>query len=281
MGWGVRFFKKKNSDSHSRRSTRLWLLRMRNYALITAALGLGAGSGYIGYENNFFKSYAERIAVNLLDRTANAGFKVNDILVTGRKEIAVDDILSRLSIMRDQPIFGIDIAAAEDSLSAIPWVKSVTISRRLPDTILVALDERTPAALWQYQKKLSLIDSEGAVLTTQNLDTWKDLPLVVGDGAEKHVATLLGMLNAEPAVAANLVSAVRIGDRRWDLRLKNNITIRLPDTDMEFALRRLAVLDQEKNIFGRDISAIDLRQPERVIVTPGTTTAATTIKKNI
>lgn len=274
----MKFFTRKNSDSHSRRTTRMWLLRLRKCLIVTSLLAVIAAAGYAGAQTDSFKKYGEELTNESLSRTAAAGFKVKDILVTGRQQIPAEELLASLSVKRGMPLFSVSIASAERSLSSIPWVKNVRISRRLPDTIVVALDERKPVALWQYQRRISLIDAEGAVLTTENLDDWKHLPLVVGAGAEKHVATLVGMLAAEPAIAANLIAAVRVEDRRWDLRLTNNITVKLPENDMELALRRLAVLDQDNNLFARDIVAIDLRQPERMIVTPA---AATTIKTNI
>lgn len=241
-------------------------MQLRKYALAASLAGIAAGGAYAGYESDIFKRYSDRARDAVLTRTAEAGFKVRDILVTGRAEIPATEILERLSIKQGMPIFGVSIADAETSLTSIPWVKNVRISRRLPGTILIALDERKPLALWQYQKKISLIDGEGAVLTSENLDAWKQLPLVVGAGAEKNAAALVGMLNAEPALAANLVAAVRVEDRRWDLQLKNNVTVRLPENDMEFALRRLGALDEQKNLLGRNITAIDLRQPERIVV---------------
>jgi cell division protein FtsQ len=57
-----------------------------------------------------------------------------------------------------------------------------------------------------------------------------------------------------------------VADRRWNLRLKNGIDVRLPETNVEQALDRLVALDREKKILSRDILAIDLRLPDRVTV---------------
>ena len=76
------------------------------------------------------------------------------------------------------------------------------------------------------------------------------------------------MLQAEPSIAGGLVSAVRVEERRWDLHLKNNIVIKLPEQDMGLALRSLAVLEEQKNILRKNIANIDMRQPERIMITP-------------
>jgi cell division protein FtsQ len=267
----VKLFRKKNSAARSRRNKRLWLLQMRRFILIGSVIALTGGAGFSAYHNDAFRRCGNWLAGQALIRSANAGFRVREIIVTGREQISAEELLASLSVKQGMPIFSVNIADAEKSLSDIPWVKSVAISRRLPDTISVVLQERTPVALWQHEKKIFLIDGDGIVLAAGNLDAWQSLPLVVGEGAEKNVTQLLGLLQAEPEIAKELVSAVRVEERRWDLHLKNDITVKLPEQDTELALSRLAALEKKENILGRAIASIDLRQPDRVMVTPGAT----------
>lgn len=260
------FFKKKNSDSQSRRNARIWLSQTRKVVGALCVIALVGVGGVAAVQT--FKKCSEWLAAETLARTAQAGFTVQNILVTGRQHISAEEILANLSIRRGDPIFGVDIAEAQKSLTALSWVKDVSITRRLPDTIMVGLQERTPAALWQYQKKISLIDKDGAVLAADDLGPWRDLPLIVGAGAETSVPALLTLLQAEPRIAGEMVAAVRINERRWDLRLKNNVTVKLPEQDVELALTRLAALHDQKNLLGRAVASIDLRQPQRVMITP-------------
>jgi len=156
----------------------------------------------------------------------------------------------------------------QKSLSEIVRVRHASVSRRLPDTLVVDIEERIPAALWQNQKKLSLIDREGVVLSSSNLTPYRALPLIVGASAGAGVAEMLILLEAEPALGGNLAAATRIGGRRWDLRLKNGITVRLPETDAELALRRLMAAQEQSSLFERNIASIDLRQPGKMVIMP-------------
>jgi cell division protein FtsQ len=61
-------------------------------------------------------------------------------------------------------------------------------------------------------------------------------------------------------------AAVLVGERRWNLRLKNGIDVQLPESDVAAGLERLVALDREKSLITRDIVAIDLRLPDRVTV---------------
>ena len=63
-----------------------------------------------------------------------------------------------------------------------PYVKSVTLARRLPDTILVDIDERVPAAI------VALAGSDSTLLVTRDGEAFKrvevgdppDLPVITG-----------------------------------------------------------------------------------------------------
>ncbi|MFH1157692.1 MAG: cell division protein FtsQ/DivIB [Pseudomonadota bacterium] len=263
----MRLFKKRG-NSCSRRRSRVWILRCRSCVLGAGMLAVTAAAGFVGTHNDYIEKTEARIVTEILTRTADAGFRVKDILVAGRAQIPAEELLTRLSIRKDMPVFGINISEARQSLAALPWVRDVSISRRLPDTIIVELKERVPVALWQYRKKISVIDRDGVLLASDDLNAWEHLPLIVGEDAPKHVNELLGLLNAEPEIAGALVSAVRRGGRRWDLHLKNGLSVKLPEQDEGLALRRLALLVEQGNILDRSIERIDLRQPEKIVVMP-------------
>jgi cell division protein FtsQ len=264
----MKFFGKKGDASASRRRARLWVQRLKAGALYGGGAGALVGLFVYAFIGGWFSaagSFAVQKTVNI---TAAAGFKVGDILVIGRRNTAPEELLAQLGIKAGDPLFGISIAAGQAKIADIPWVADVTVSRRLPDTIVVTVRERQPAALWQYREKLSLIDAEGTVLSERNLDSWRHLPLVVGEHAPQDVAKLLGLLHAEPEIAQQLSAAVRIGNRRWDLRLKSGVLVKLPETDVEFALRRLATMGAADGLLARNVKHIDLRLAGKTVVEP-------------
>src|SRR5881275_1545515 len=57
-----------------------------------------------------------------------------------------------------------------------------------------------------------------------------------------------------------------VGERRWNLRLKDGLDIRLPENDVGNALAALSKLDKDDRLFSRDIVAIDVRLPDRLTV---------------
>lgn len=239
------------------------MLRGGAVALLLAAM---AGAAAYVYQVGWVTAAVHRVQQALLEATAKAGFRVEEVLVTGRVQTDGPALLSALGVGRGDPIFALDPEAARRAIEALPWVRRVTVERRLPDSIRVRIEERRPMALWQHEQKLKLIDDVGSVLADRDLGAYAGLPLVVGADAPRHAPRFLAMLAAHPAVRQRVAAAVRVGGRRWDLRLSNGIAVRLPEEDVGGALQRLEMLAQRDRVFERDIIAIDLRLGDRLII---------------
>ena len=137
--------------------------------------------------------------------------------------------MAALAAQRGTPILAVDPRRAKQNLESLPWVRSAAIERRLPGTLFVRLVERQPLAVWQHAGKQELIDREGAVIPVKDLARFARLPTVVGDDAASHAAALIDMLAREPDLAARVTAAVRVDDRRWNLRIDNAIDVLLPE----------------------------------------------------
>lgn len=200
--------------------------------------------------------------------TAAAGFTVGDVLVEGRENTDPDVLRALLGVEKGDPIFTFRPAEAKEMAERLPWVKEARVERRLPATIYIRLAERRPMALWQNRKKLRLIDREGVTLADGGLEKFAGLPIVVGEDAPARAAALFDLLAAEPAVGDRVEAAARVGGRRWDLTLENGTVVRLPENDEGLALRRLAAAQEEGGILDRNLKAVDLREPDRIILRP-------------
>jgi cell division protein FtsQ len=61
-------------------------------------------------------------------------------------------------------------------------------------------------------------------------------------------------------------AAVRVGGRRWNLRLAGGIDVQLPEQDPSSAWLRLAQYQRSHSVLSRDVTVVDLRLPDRLIV---------------
>jgi len=161
----------------------------------------------------------------------------------------------------------VDVSAIRDRLLQFGWVKDARVSRRLPDTLVIDVVERTPAALWQNQGQLALIDSDGVVLDRVPISRMPDLPLLIGPGANSHSRQLDRLMASVPTLKPQLASASWVGGRRWDLNFQSGETVALPEGDQlaSAALQKFAKMDRSTGLLGRGILRFDLRIPGKMI----------------
>ena len=240
-----------------------------------ALLGLVAVYGFaVGGHAQAMRDAAVTKANQVL---ALSGFSIQDVRVTGRVQTHKNDLLAAVGVERGDPIFGFDTEAARRRIERLGWVRSATVTRLLPDTIRIEVAEREPFALWQRGGELSLIDADGRPITDEGVQDFAHLPFIVGFGAPRAAPALLNLMRAEqPQLLARVRAFVRVGDRRWNLRLENGVDVKLPETGVAMALSGLADYDAQYKILSRDIVAVDLRLPDRVSVELTDDAAATT-----
>ena len=198
--------------------------------------------------------------------TSALGFKVENVLVEGRVYADGETIKNLIGIEYGAPLFALDPKTAKENIEKIEWVKTAEVGRRLPDTVYIKLQEHTPLALWQKDQTLFLVDEEGNVINTPHLGRFRNLMIVMGENAPKNAPALLADLSAEPAIAGETTSAKWTDNRRWDLELKGGVTVKLPEGDTGLALTRLAKEERASGILAKDVTIIDLREPERITV---------------
>jgi cell division protein FtsQ len=195
-----------------------------------------------------------------------AGFGVKRVTVTGQLHATDAAITAALGAGPDTMMLGFDTNAAKARLEAVPWIKHAQVMRLLPSTLQVVVEERAPYAVWQNKGQTYVIDTEGVVLAPALREAYASLPLVVGEGAGKNAAQLFAQLTPFSDITKDVIAAIRVGDRRWTLKLASGLEIMLPDDNIAEALTSLAKLDDEHGVLKRDIAAVDLRLLDRVTV---------------
>ena len=201
-------------------------------------------------------------------RLAQAGFRLKKVHVQGASPMATADIIRAAGVFADQPLIGLDLEAVRQKVESVGWVKGVRVVRLLPDTLVLAVEERRQLAVWQHAGKTAVIDDHGQVIPEADPARFATLPLVVGEGADAAAPAILPILAQRPKLLGLTDALVRVDDRRWDLRLKDGSLIQLPSSGEDQALMQLEQLDHRSHILDLGFDRIDLRNPEMVAVRP-------------
>ena len=201
-------------------------------------------------------------AMNSLgEAIGRAGFTVNRVDVVGIRNMDSEPVYRIALDQKSMAMPLVDVDGIRSELLRYGWVKDARVSRRLPDTLVIDIVERQPAALWQDRGRLALIDSGGVVIDRVPVTAMPDLPLLVGSGANVHSRDLDRLFEVAPTLKPQLVSATWVGGRRWDLNLQTGETIALPEGDeaARRALEKFVDLDKSTGLLGRGLVRFDLR----------------------
>ncbi|HLX16573.1 MAG TPA: cell division protein FtsQ/DivIB [Bradyrhizobium sp.] len=228
--------------------------------LLLASVGLGIVKG--GHLDQFIASVsdARNAAAN------SAGFRITAVAINGRRQLSQDEVLATGGVNGRSSLLFLDAASVREKLKANPWISDATVLKLYPGELRIDIVERTAFALWQLDGRLSVISDDGAVLEPYVSARFLSLPLVVGKGAQAHAKEFLALLARYPRVNSVTRAAIFVGERRWNLRLKDGLDVKLPENDAGNALATLSTLDKEEHLFSRDIVAVDMRLPDRLTV---------------
>lgn len=259
----------RRKSSHITAQKRITRQRLR--LILSLALGLIlitglTGGAYWVYQSRLVPNQMEKVTEKFIETTSDQGFKIKKILVKGRDRTPAEEILKTLNVYIDDPILSIDLSTKKQTLEQLPWIRTATIERHMPDTLIVHLTERHPSALWQQEGTHQLIDEQGDIIPITNIHEFNDLVIITGDKVRPHLSDILNLIAAEPVLKTRVIGASWVGDRRWDVFLNNKIKIMLPEKDVGLAWAKLAQLQTEQKILERNIKMIDLRLSDRLII---------------
>lgn len=230
---------------------------------------LGAGAWGVGYLLSDEEKAGLRTQLEALDP-----LPIKHIEIRGRELTEESDILAMLGTHTGNGLFGFSVESARKRLDTLPFVDHSTVERRLPGTVIVTLTERVPVAIWQTHGHFVLINKAGEKVSEEDIsaadaNVFRKMPLVVGRGANTQAADVIAILNRYPEVRKRVLALVRIGERRWNVVLRNGTQLLLPEGQEEAAAKRLTEYQDSLRLLDRPLAAIDMRLPDRMVIRLG------------
>ncbi len=262
-------YREKSKRIYKERRLRHFFTRIARYGILPVLLIVISLSVWL-YKAGYVEKFGQYIVENIIVLSSYAGLNLEVVYHDGTNMVLEDELLSFLPLeesgYRKIPLYSLDLDALKYQMESLGWIESVAIERNLPNALVLTVKERNPQAIWQYKGQLYLIDRSGALITKEGIEQFARLPVIVGEDANTFFESLYIFMSEEPELMDNVQSIIRVGGRRWNVRMKNGIEIKLPEEKPDVAWRRLAKLQREKKILDRKIKYIDLRVEDRLFI---------------
>ncbi len=228
---------------------------------------LAATLGVLASDEARRESFAE--AANDLRRQVEERpeFLVRMMVVEGASPDIEQDIRRNLPVNFPVSSFDLDLDTLRDAVEDFDPVAHASVKVQGGGVLTVTVQERVPVVVHRQPGGLVLLDGDGHRVKAVAARTDRpDLPLILGKGAEAHVAEALEIFTAADLVRGRVRGIRRVGERRWDILLDRDQVIMLPEVAPRMATERVMALDHAQDLLARDLTAIDFRNPERPVL---------------
>lgn len=194
------------------------------------------------------------------------GMGIKSVAVTGNRELSTAEVFAAAAMPETSSLPFLDIATVQERLKQVPLIAEASIKKFYPNRLLIDITERSPFALWQQDGQVHVVSADGTAIDVLRDDRFVNLPHVVGQGANKRVKEYVSILLEVPEIADQVRAGTLVGERRWNLKLKNGVDVKLPEEEPALALAKLVEQDRETHLLAKDILSVDLRLADRIIV---------------
>ncbi len=176
-------------------------------------------------------------------------FFVSDVEVQGVKRIPKQDIIELSSIKSGDNIFSLNFTAIRNRIFTNPWVRDASIERRLPDKIIIHIDEREPFALAKINDRIYMVDRYGEPFKPLEPKENFSAPIITGIELKKGTSVLKAPLPVDEDkmhVAITIVKMSKKGVRalgfnnisQIDFPNDSNVVVYTADKAVPFVLDR-------------------------------------------
>ncbi|GGK30066.1 cell division protein FtsQ/DivIB [Salinarimonas ramus] len=195
------------------------------------------------------------------------GFGIEAITISGIGRLDEREVLSAAGIDPRASLPFLDVGIAREQLESLPLVGEASVRKLFPNQVTIGIVEREPFALWQVDGRVYVIAADGQIIDVFHDDPrYRVLPHVVGEGANTRLEDYFAIVDAAGPLRARIRAGSLVAERRWTLTLDSGIDLRLPERDPMAALERFVALERDHAILEKDIIAVDLRMPDRIVV---------------
>lgn len=214
--------------------------------------------------NNIIKNYI----VNLYNKQLNLINKniCNKLIINGIKYSNYSNIQEQINNYCNNS--SITMEELRNNILKDYWIKDLYIQKIFPNTLKINIIEYNPFAILTKDNLIyHLIDEYGDIINIPNdeIDNFSYLLIIVGDDVKNEINGIFNLLSIYYNITKKLIKIERIGNRRWNLILKDNIIVKMPEENDDI-FDVWNNLDKVINIHGLDINLreIDLRIKDKI-----------------
>ena len=193
-------------------------------------------------------------------------YQLKNVEINSLQRINKFEVNNIINQYYSQSIFLLPLEEISNSINQLSWTKDVNLSTNFIDKLNVEIFEYEPIGLLFYNNQLFYFSKDGKIIDKFREENNESLIIFYGNQASKEAYNLLNVISKTETV--NMIKeAYYINERRWDIKLHNNILVNLSEINIEESLKNYIKLIKKFNYSDIvTIKSIDLRDNEKAII---------------
>ena len=193
-------------------------------------------------------------------------YQLKNIEINSLQRIDKSEVNKIINQYYSQSIFLLPLEEISNSINQLSWTKDVNLSTNFIDKLNVEIFEYEPIGLLFYNNQLFYFSKDGKIIDKFREEINESLIIFYGNQASKEAYNLLNVIIKTGTI--NMIKeAYYINERRWNVKLHNNILLNLSEINIEESLKNyIKLIKKFNNSDIIKIKSIDLRDSEKAII---------------
>ena len=189
-------------------------------------------------------------------------FSIQTIEIEGNSILNSDEIIQNLNFLYRENLFFLNLKDIEKKLKNETFIESFTLKRIYPNILKIIIVEKKPIVVLQNKKKKFYISDKGDFIDFQDIERYRDLPTVFGNG--KLFYSLYQDLQNIKFPLETIKSFYFFESGRWDLVMYDDKMIKLPNKDYLLSLKNY--MESRNNSNFNSYKIFDYRIKDQLIL---------------
>ena len=192
---------------------------------------------------------------------------ISKILVKGAQEPLKKEIIILVQNAATEGFSALKAQALREKIQDINKVEKAFVKLSTDGLVFVEVIQRKEAVVYFNNHLYEVLDSNGIILSIkQDYQGLSSFPLLVGKDGQKNINELLSLVNEIGSYQSEVLYYEWVGERRWDVHMKNGLVFKLPENNLSEGLVVMRMFLNETDKLLKPIVSVDLRNIDKPII---------------
>ena len=189
-------------------------------------------------------------------------FPIKEIIINNTLAVDLIRLKTELEFLKNTSLFFLKKKEIIIVTNKHGFISSIQLKKKYPSTLKILISENIPVATQIEGKKKYYLTQEGKKINFIELKIFENLPVIFG--RHKNFSFFFKNLKKSKFEINNIKAFYYFDIGRWDIELKNETIIKLPETDYQNILQKINLILNDSSFIKYKI--LDYRIKDQLIL---------------